>query len=273
MRSTRLPGIVAALTMSVLAFAPASSSAATTAPTPTTTAPPAGSCVHPDPAIAGNVAYRWTNRRNTWRARPVSLTAIARRSPSVRGSRVAALAATTEHAHQTAWYLVLDARQVGTSCWLDVRLPADPNDRHGWVQRDELIVERSYWQVEVDLSDRRVRAYARGRLRLNSRVVIGAAATPTPTSGTVKPFAIYDAVQGDPDAFTGSWQLATTAFSSYSRTLGRVGLHGRGGASLSAPLGTAASNGCIRMANADVSLLVRLVGLDRVLGTPVLIVQ
>lgn len=273
MRLTRLPGAVAALTITLLALAPAASmSATTTPPIATTPAPPVGSCTHPDPEVGGNVAYRWTSRLNTWRARPISLTTIARRSPSVRGSRVAALAATTEHARQTAWYLVLDAKQVGASCWLDVRLPADPNDRHGWVQRDELIVERSYWQVEVDLSDRRVRAYSRGRVRLNARVVIGANATPTPTSGATRPFAIYDAVQGNPNAFTGSWQLATTAFSSYSRTLGRVGLHGRGGASLAAPLGSASSNGCIRMANADVSLLVRSIGLDRVMGTPVLIV-
>ncbi len=262
----------AATVLTLLAIAPAASTAATTTPPTTTPASAAGSCVHPDPAIATNVVYRWRSRANMWRARPVSLTTIARRSPSVRGQRVAALAAATEHARQTAWYLVLDAQQVGDACWLDVRLPADPNDRHGWVLRDELIVERSYWQVEVDLSDRKVRAYSRGRVRLDSRVVIGASATPTPTSGRIHPFAIYDAVQGDPNAFTGSWQLATTAFSSYSRSLGRVGLHGRGGASLSAPLGTAASNGCIRMANVDVSLLVRRIGLDHVMGTPVLVV-
>jgi hypothetical protein len=273
MRPVRRHAATAALALTLLALAPSSSLAAATteepAPTP---APAAGSCAHPDPAIAGNVDYRWRSRLNTWRARPVSLTTIARRSPSIRGQRVAVLAAATEHARQTAWYLVLDARQVGDACWLDVRLPADPNDKHGWVLRDELVVERSYWQVEIDLSDRRVRAYSRGQVRLNARVVIGARATPTPTSGTLHPFAIYDAVQGDPDAFTGSWQLATTAFSSYSRSLGRVGLHGRGGASLSAPLGTAASNGCIRMANSDVSLLVRRVGLDHVMGTAVLIV-
>ena len=259
--------------MTLLAFAPASPGFAATAEDPAPApVPAAGSCAHPDPDIATNVAYRWRSRVNTWRARPVSLTTIARRSPSVRGQRVAVLAAATEHARQTAWYLVLDARQVGAACWLDVRLPADPNDKHGWVLRDELIVERSYWQVEVDLSDRRVRAYSRGQVHLNARVVVGASATPTPTSGTAAPFAFYDAVQGDPDEFTGSWQLATTAFSSYSRTLGRIGLHGRGGASLSAPLGTAASNGCIRMANSDVTLLVRRIGLDRVMGTSVLIV-
>jgi hypothetical protein len=270
----RRSALAVTATLTLLAIGPSTSVAAdATTPAPTTPAPPVGSCAHPDPDVAVNVAYRWRSRVNMWRARPVSLTTIARRSPSMRAARVAVLAATTEHARQTAWYLVLDARQVGDTCWLNVRLPADPNDRQGWVLRDELVVERSYWQVEVDLSDRRVRAYSRGRVRLNARVVIGARATPTPTSGTARPFAIYDAVQGNPNAFTGSWQLATTAYSSYSRSLGRIGLHGRGGASLSAPLGTAASNGCIRMANADVSLLVRRIGLARVMGAPVLIVS
>lgn len=260
-----------ALALALLLAAPTATHAAEE-PAPAVPTPAAGSCTHPATAGVPDVVYRWTSRMNAWRSRPVSVTTVARRFPSVRAARVTTLAASTEHARQTAWYLVLDARQVGDACWLDVRLPADPNDRHGWVQRDELIVERSTWQVEVDISDRRVRAYAGGKLRLNARVVVGASATPTPPSGVARPFAFYDAVQGDPDEFTGAWQLATTAYSSYSRTLGRIGLHGRGGASLSAPLGSASSNGCIRMANADVSLLVRRIGITRLVGVPVLIV-
>lgn len=261
-----------AMVLTTLALAPSSSLAADPAPT-TAPPPPVGSCVHPDPTITTtNVVYRWASRVNLWRARPVSLTTIARRSPSLRGSRVSVLAATTEHARQTAWYLVLDAVQQGDACWLKLRLPAFPNDKVGWVLRDELVVERQYWQVEVDLSDRRVRAWAKGRLRLNARVVIGARATPTPQSGRFAPYALYDVVRGNANAFTGSWQIATTALSPQNPAIGRIGLHGRGGASLSAPLGSASSNGCIRMANADVSNLVRLVTTARLPGTPVLVV-
>lgn len=181
------------------------------------------------------------------------------------------LAATTEHARQTAWYLVLDAVQQGDACWLKLRLPAFPNDKVGWVLRDELVVERQYWQVEVDLSDRRVRAYAKGRLRLDVRVVVGTSSTPTPQSGRYAPFALYDVVRGNANAFTGSWQIATTALSPQNPAIGRIGLHGRGGASLDAALGTASSNGCIRMANDAVSTLVRIVTPARVPGTPVLV--
>jgi lipoprotein-anchoring transpeptidase ErfK/SrfK len=46
---------------------------------------------------------------------------------------------------------------------------------------------------------------------------------------------------------------------------GRVAIHGRGGASLADPLGTARSHGCIRVANLDVQWLARSVAA----GTPV----
>ena len=60
-----------------------------------------------------------------------------------------------------------------------------------------------------------------------------------------------------------------TAFSDvlddYGGGPGRIAIHGRGGASLRDPLGTARSHGCLRVANPDVSWLVRHVPR----GTPV----
>ena len=67
----------------------------------------------------------------------------------------------------------------------------------------------------------------------------------------------------------GSWVLHLTAFSNvlenYGGGPGRVAIHGRGGASLADPLGTARSHGCVRIANADVAWLARTVAP----GTPV----
>ncbi len=48
-----------------------------------------------------------------------------------------------------------------------------------------------------------------------------------------------------------------------------VGIHGRGGASLVDPLGSARSHGCIRLANKSIDWLVRTVGRDERPGTPV----
>ena len=96
--------------------------------------------------------------------------------------------------------------------------------------------------------------------------VVGAPSTPSP----VGLYAVYEAdPQPSANAFVGSWVIQLTAFSevldSYGGGPGRVAIHGRGGASLADPLGTARSHGCIRVANRDVQWLARSVPA----GTPV----
>ncbi len=78
--------------------------------------------------------------------------------------------------------------------------------------------------------------------------VVGAPGTPTPRGR----FAIYEiARQSDPFGFLGPVALHLTAHSdvlaNFGGGPGRVALHGRGGASLLDPLGSAASHGCIRV--------------------------
>ncbi len=101
--------------------------------------------------------------------------------------------------------------------------------------------------------------------------MIGTAGTPTPTGL----FAVASVWRNPPDDFLGAWILPLTAHSDVLKTYdggdGRVALHGRGGASLAAPLGSAASHGCVRLANADISRVVRLIGRTALPGTPVLI--
>jgi lipoprotein-anchoring transpeptidase ErfK/SrfK len=96
--------------------------------------------------------------------------------------------------------------------------------------------------------------------------------TPTPRGL----FAVLD-VQSMPAAsFYGSWTLRLTAHSDVLRRFdggdGRVAIHGRGGASLADPLGSALSHGCIRLDNTAIDLHVRVVGASRLPGVPVLIV-
>jgi lipoprotein-anchoring transpeptidase ErfK/SrfK len=100
------------------------------------------------------------------------------------------------------------------------------------------------------------------------RAVVGKPSTPTPLGL----FAVYDrARQPDPDAFLGPWALHLTAHSNvledYGGGPGRVALHGRSGASLRDPLGTAASHGCVRVRNGDIRWLAKVAAP----GTPVLI--
>jgi L,D-transpeptidase catalytic domain len=81
------------------------------------------------------------------------------------------------------------------------------------------------------------------------------------------------AIPWHPTDFLGSCLLELTAHSEVLQQFdggdGTVGIHGRGGASLLDPLGTAASHGCISLANDSIDWLVATVGEARLPGTPV----
>jgi lipoprotein-anchoring transpeptidase ErfK/SrfK len=86
-------------------------------------------------------------------------------------------------------------------------------------------------------------------------------------------FAVWWARPWHPDDFLGSWVLELTAHSDVLQQFdggdGTVAIHGRGGASLQDPLGTALSHGCIRPSNDAIDRLVQIIGLQRLPGTPV----
>ena len=155
--------------------------------------------------------------------------------------------------------MVLASSTAGGKTWLKVRLPIRPNGSSGWIPRNRVRLVLSRRFISIDLSRRLLRLYGGGRVLKRFNVVVGAPATPTPRGL----FAIYDRVkQGDPDGFVGPWVLPITAHSPKIKQFdggpGVVGLHGRGPASLSDPLGSARSHGCIRMNNSKIRYLARL---------------
>jgi lipoprotein-anchoring transpeptidase ErfK/SrfK len=177
-------------------------------------------------------------------------------------------------ATRTSWsgdpqeLLVLGARTGADGReWLRVRLPGRPNGSAGWISQDAVLVRHVRWWIDVSLSQRLVRVFRDGTMVRRMHAVVGAPQTPTPTGL----FAVYEPIAqpGGGTRFIGSWALHLTAFSNvlenYGGGPGRVAIHGRGGASLADPLGTARSHGCVRLANADVDWLARSV----VPGTPV----
>jgi len=150
--------------------------------------------------------------------------------------------------------------------WLKVRLPIRPDGNWGWISADFALVRSTPYWIDVSLSRRLVSVYRTGHLVRRFRAVVGAPSTPTPKGLA----AIYDPIrQPSANGFVGPWALHLTAFSRvlmrYDGGLGRVGIHGRGGASLRDPLGSARSHGCIRVDNAEVSWLAHTVPR----GTPV----
>jgi lipoprotein-anchoring transpeptidase ErfK/SrfK len=169
-----------------------------------------------------------------------------------------------------SWLLVLaTARDHKGRCWIRVRLPERPNDAAAWIDSEPLLLRPTSWRIDVSLTTRTLTLDHAGVTTRRISVVIGAPATPTPTGL----FSIIGAWPSPPGAFLGSWILALTAHSDVLHEFdggnGRIGIHGRGGASLLDPLGSAGSHGCVRLANTAIDWLVRTIGPAQLPGTPV----
>lgn len=165
--------------------------------------------------------------------------------------------------------LRVTARRVVDGRWfVRVLLPERPNGSSAWVAADRVVLLRTRWHVYVDRGARRLVVTRGGRRVRSARVVVGAPRSPTPAGE----FALSERVaQKSAHGFVGPWVLAITAFSGTYKQFdggpGRVAIHGRGGASLHDPLGTARSHGCVRVGNG----LVRWMARHLQAGTPVTI--
>ena len=150
--------------------------------------------------------------------------------------------------------------------WLRVRLPERPNDRAGWIRADHTRMRRTAWRVVISTGARAVEVRRVGRPVRRFPAVVGADVTPTPHGL----FAISERIR-QLGGVLGPWALHLTAHSNvlddYGGGEGRVAIHGRSGALLSDPLGSARSHGCIRLDNAAVSWLAR----RAIEGTPVVV--
>jgi lipoprotein-anchoring transpeptidase ErfK/SrfK len=226
------------------------------------------------PATAAERLVGGPTKRSAWTARVV-FTTVARPQPWI-------ARAVTHVGTRAKWgggpvqllvldsMIVRDPRQGARRLWLKVALPIRPNGTTGWIRADKVSLHRTRWRVVVSRSRRAATVYKAGRVVKRMRVVVGAPSTPTPLGR----FAVYESIkQTDPHGFIGPWALHLTAFSNvldnYGGGPGRVALHGRDGASLLDPLGTARSHGCVRMLNADILWLAHRIGP----GTPVRIAR
>jgi hypothetical protein len=137
--------------------------------------------------------------------------------------------------------------------WLRVLLPIRPDGATGWIPRDNVSLRFTRYWVTVDTRARTVTIFHDGRLAHRYETVIGKPATPTPDGLA----AIYEKdPQPDPSGFLGPWALPLTVLSNtllnFGGGPGRIAIHGRAGASLADPLGSARSHGCIRIDNAPI---------------------
>ncbi|UTI65184.1 L,D-transpeptidase [Paraconexibacter antarcticus] len=166
------------------------------------------------------------------------------------GRRLPLVFAVTDHAHKG---------------WFRVRLPVRPNGARGWIKRSAVSTSATNFRVAVQLRRHRI-LVRRGRVTiLHARIGVGRSLSPTPT-GT---YYLTDLIRST-DPFYGPYAFGLSAFStvytSFEGGDGQVGVHGT---NAPAAIGTDISHGCIRVKNAIIRKLARMLPL----GTPVTIIH
>lgn len=154
--------------------------------------------------------------------------------------------------------------------WLRVLLPARPNEQQGWVRAGDVEVTQHTFRIELDLSDRLLRAWDGSEAFLETPVVIGAPGTPTPTGTYYITEELPYGGGANPGGPYGAWILPTNGYSEamteFDDGLPVIALHGTNNPGA---VGTAISNGCVRLPDPAISAIA-----DRVPpGTPISIVE
>ena len=149
--------------------------------------------------------------------------------------------------------------------WIRVYLPTRPNGSQGWIRARAVRMYTNGYRIVVRLGTHRLRLWRGTKLVANYPVAVGAPSTPTPRGL----FYIVELLKpGDPGGSYGPFAFGLSAHSERLKTFaggdGRVGLHGTDQPGL---IGSSISHGCIRLRNAAIRRLAKILPL----GTPVLI--
>lgn len=147
--------------------------------------------------------------------------------------------------------------------WLRVELPVRPNQSTGWVRAEQVSVAGVPYRLDVLLHEHELRLYDRNRLEQTYPIGVGTAETPTP--GGL--YYLKELLEPrDPNGAYGPYAYGLSGFSNvlhdYANGDGVIGLHGTNDP---AGVGKDVSHGCIRLRNADITALVKVLPL----GTPV----
>jgi lipoprotein-anchoring transpeptidase ErfK/SrfK len=148
--------------------------------------------------------------------------------------------------------------------WLKLNLPIRPFGQTGWVPEESVDVRPTEKRILVDRSARRITVYRGSRRIFSARVAVGRPDRKTPLGN------FYVAAKYRPpmNALVSGYALELSAPAGLPDFLkgGVVGIHGT---PATWSIGKSASNGCVRVTNATVFRLKRIVPL----GTPVKVVR
>ncbi len=156
-------------------------------------------------------------------------------------------------------FLVL-ARTPG---WIKVQLPVRPDGARAWVRASTVELRSNPYRIVVDLGSHKLLAYEHDKVIERTPIGVGRAVSPTPTGR----YFITDLLKPpNPNGFYGPYAFGTSAYSHVYTTFGagdgQVGIHGT---SEPGAIGTDVSHGCIRVRNATITKLAKLLPL----GTPI----
>ena len=180
-------------------------------------------------------------------------------APRVRPSRVGRIAASRPiTGAQTVLPVIGHTTTKDGVRWLWVMLPGRPNGLRGWIAERATVRTATSWRVVVRTASRRVLVYSHGRLVRTFKAVVGKPSTPTP-HGT---FFVEESIQMLSGVPGGPFALALSARSNVLQEFdggpGQIAIHGI--ANLGGTPGTAASHGCVRLDNRNVTWLAARVG-------------
>jgi len=149
--------------------------------------------------------------------------------------------------------------------WVHVYLPTRPNGSIGWVRQRAVKMYNNRYRLVIRLRAHKLQLWRKRHLLASYPVAVGTATTPTPRGL----YYIVELLQpSNPGGSYGPYSFGLSAHSNVLKTFaggdGRVGLHGTNEPGL---IGSSVSHGCIRLRNAAVRRLARILPL----GTPVYI--
>jgi lipoprotein-anchoring transpeptidase ErfK/SrfK len=147
--------------------------------------------------------------------------------------------------------------------WLEVDLPNRPNGSRGWISASAVSLHGLEYNLRVSTEQNTLMLYRNNSLLQTYSVATGTGGTPTPHGS----FYLTELLAPSNTGY-GPYAFGLSAYSdvltSFGGGPGQIGLHGTDDA---ASIGNAASHGCIRMSNADITTLAT----ELPLGTPITI--
>lgn len=147
--------------------------------------------------------------------------------------------------------------------WLQVHLAQRPNGSTGWIKADTVTLSTLEYSLVVSTEQRTLQLLKNGVPVKTFTVATGTGGTPTP-HGSFYLTELLAPTNAGYGPFAFGLSAFSDALSSFGGGPGQIGLHGTDDA---ASIGTAASHGCIRLSNPDITELAGLLPL----GTPITI--